>query len=545
MSARPAYPTVPRWSPFERSFYSQSEYGNPIQDARLQVEFVAPSGRPHLVDGYWDGDLTWRVRFAPDERGGWTYRSRCSDRGNAGLHERIGSFECSEESHQTSFETHGMLVLSPDGSHLTHADGKPYFLLADTAWNGPLKATSEEWASYLETRRHQGFTAVLWASTQRMDSSHGNVDGMLAYSGRDKIHIEPRFFQRLDSCARLVHRSGLLSAPVLLWATDEVDQSTNTDGTTIDVLPEDQAILLGRYMVARWGAFPVIWILGGDGNYQGEHAARWQRIGRAIFTSRPHAPVILHPKSFHLPNVEFAEEEWLDLWGYRTYGRTDSAAFDWLLAGPPSQVWQQPPTKPIINLEPARERRLDPPLSERIGTDEELRPWLYWSALVAPPAGLTYSASSVWRWDDGSAESHSDGHQGAVRDWRSALHLPGARQVAQLVGLLTMMEWWRLRPSPDLVVSQPGMSDRRRTILAACSEAGDLALIYVPCDRFVILNLTRLKPALSAFWFCPRTGARLPAESPANSHLSEFMTPSDGDWVLVFMDVISIPARQA
>ena len=30
-------------------------------------------------------------------------------------------------------------------------------------------------------------------------------------------------------------------------------------------LPEDEAVLLARYEVARWAAYPVVWILAGDG----------------------------------------------------------------------------------------------------------------------------------------------------------------------------------------------------------------------------------------------------------------------------------------
>ena len=560
MSSRPAYPTIPRWCTFERSFYSQCEYANAIQDVRLQVEFSAPSGRHLLVDGFWDGGLTWRVRFAPDERGRWTYRSRCSDRANGGLHGRVGSFECDEETRQTPFETHGMLVAAPDGSHLTHADGKPYFFFADTAWNGPLQAPYQVWSDYLQARRDQGFTAVLWAATQWTGSPGGDRDGLPAYSGYDKLLIEPRFFQKLDPYVRLVQRCGMFSVPVLLWAAAQNGGEAPAEAGALNTLPEDQAILLGRYIVARWGAFPVIWILAAGGDYAGAGAARWQRIGRAIFSARPHAPVMLHPKCFHLPAAEFAAEPWLDLWSYQSSERTDLAALDWLLAGPPSEIWQQAPARPVINLQPAQERlggRLNLSQAGAVGgagggivedavagVAEGVRPWLYWSVLVSPPAGMVYSTLDVWHWDGGAAAAPGAAQPGAVPLWQAALRLPGAMQAAQLAGLLAMMEWWRLRPAPFLVVRQPGAFDRSRTILAACSVAGDMALVYIPFDRTITLNLTPLQPSLSAFWFCPRTGARLPAGSPAIVRAAEYTTPTEGDWALVFMDVIAIPARR-
>lgn len=55
---------------------------NPFLDFRLQVEFIAPSGRRFDVPGFFDGDgkgrgegNVWRVRFTPDQAGTWRYRA--------------------------------------------------------------------------------------------------------------------------------------------------------------------------------------------------------------------------------------------------------------------------------------------------------------------------------------------------------------------------------------------------------------------------------------------------------------------------------------
>ncbi|MFW2404642.1 MAG: chitobiase/beta-hexosaminidase C-terminal domain-containing protein, partial [Gammaproteobacteria bacterium] len=53
---------------------------NPFLDYRLQVTFQAPSGATYNIPGFFDGDgnggstgSVWRVLFAPDEAGTWTY----------------------------------------------------------------------------------------------------------------------------------------------------------------------------------------------------------------------------------------------------------------------------------------------------------------------------------------------------------------------------------------------------------------------------------------------------------------------------------------
>jgi hypothetical protein len=71
------------------------------------------------------------------------------------LHHQSGQFECVAPLGGTPFERHGPLRVSDNRRYLTHADGTPFLWLADTAWNGPLKATDGEWDDYLRERTRQ------------------------------------------------------------------------------------------------------------------------------------------------------------------------------------------------------------------------------------------------------------------------------------------------------------------------------------------------------------------------------------------------------
>src|SRR5579864_9401593 len=103
----------------------------------------------HRIGGFWDGGTTWRVRFAPDEIGHWTFATLCSDAANGGLQAQVGEFECGVPEGKTPFAQHGPLRLSANRRYFVHADGTPFFFLSDTAWNGPLRATPDEWDHYL------------------------------------------------------------------------------------------------------------------------------------------------------------------------------------------------------------------------------------------------------------------------------------------------------------------------------------------------------------------------------------------------------------
>ena len=537
MSAhRGPHSLVPRWGRTEIALRSTITYANPIQDATLDATFVSPSGRALVVPGFWDGAGSWRVRFSPGEEGTWRYTTACSDAGNAGLHRQTGSFECGAPLAGNRFAEHGPLRLSANRRYLVHADGTPFFWLCDTAWNGPLLSTPEEWAYYLAERARQRFTATQWVATHWLASPEGDLEGQKAYSGQERIAVNPRFYQRLDGKLEAINRAGLLAVPVMLWAAEWSDPTVNALNPGYS-LPEDQAILLARYMVARWGAYAVTWILPGDGNYGGSKAGRWQHIGRAVFGEGPHAPVSLHPCGMHLPVEEFRDEAWLDITGYQSGHGDDDPTLAWITSGPPAQAWRQDPPRPFINLEPPYENHIAYQSKQRFDA-YKVRRALYWSLLNAPTAGVSYGGHGVWGWDDGTQPPTHHASTGVPLPWAQALQMLGAEQLAILAGLFESIEWWRLQPAPAMLAVQPGTDAPARYVSAAASAEGDLALIYSPVEQRIALAAEAVSPDVRAGWVNPRTGRRLPAAAtgPGPSGApgeSLFEAPDAGDWVLL------------
>ena len=490
---------VPLHSRFETAFESVVAYDNPVQDVGVSVEFTGPLGVSR-ADAFWDGDHWWRVRFSPFEAGRWSWRTLCTNPDDAGLQEQQGQFDCIEEPSQKHWLVSGPLQVSKDHRHLEYANGKPFFWLADTAWNGPLKATEGDWDIYLTDRARKGFTAIQCVATQWLGAS-ADAEGRTAYTNPDRIRIEPVFFHRLDRRIARINDFGLVAAPVLAWAATWCEAGLHLNPGTS--LADDQLILFIRYLISRYGAHQVVWILAGDGSYDGAEAERWRRIGRATLAGSNRLATI-HPAARLWVDQEFDSEAWYSFNGYQSgqWNNADSAR--WMNGERPGAV-----RRPTIDLEPCYEDHR--PLNAEGGRIDarDVRRACYWSLLAAPVAGVSYGAHGVWSWEALSAVPLHHPKSGAARPWSENIHLPGSTSMSHLRNILESIDWWRLNPCPEMLTAQPGIDDPLRFVAAASAPERDLALIYAPEGGPIEIRADLLAESLEVFCFDPASGIQL------------------------------------
>jgi hypothetical protein len=506
-------PLVAKWGRFEQSFKSSASYSNALQKARLAVVFTSPAGETNSVEGFWDGGKTWKVRFSPDQPGRWTFKTTCSDANNTGLHNQSGEFTCTAASGKSLFEQHGHVRVARDRRHFEHADGTPFLWLADTVWNGARASTPADWETYARTRAGQKFNVAQWIVAPGMDFKKES-----AFTGKETIAINPEFFQRLDAKIETINRAGLLSAIVPLGATSDAD-----------ALPEDQAALLLRYVIARWQGDDIAWIVQCEGDSVAKNINRWRRLGQKVFGNQAHAPVIFFPGQNDWLFDEFRKEAWVDAFGYQNLDLGD-VALKYLFAGPASAEWKNEPAHPVICLAPPAENSAGPQASQRVSADE-IRRSLWWALLNEPTAGVTYAAEGVMNWDT-AADTTAAGAD-ALPAWHKSLFLQGAKQMAHVEKFFGGLEFWRLRPAPKFIAMQPGGLQPKRFIAAAGTDEKDISLVYVPEDRTLEIFMTALPPSPSVTWFNPRTGENSPAVAVVSEPKCQFPTPDPGDWVLV------------
>jgi hypothetical protein len=517
--SRPA--EVHRWGRWQGTFTSEVGRENPVQDVSLAVDLTSPSGVRHRASGFWDGDRTWRVRFSPDEVGLWQYETSASDERDAWLHAQRGTFTCGPYEGENPLYWHGQVRVAPSGHYLEHADGTPFFFLADTCWNGPHLSQAEEWDDYLADRSGKRFSAVLFTAPHFRGLAE-NAEGRTAFSGRERIVIDHTFFQRLDRAVDAINERGLLAVPLLLHGGKDTERNSGF------FLPEDQAVLLTRYMIARYDAHHVLWDLVAEAEFNGGGARYWKRVANAVFADGRHHPVTLHPHGMDWALYQFVDDPWMDVVGYQSAHGDNEAYLRWIPEGPPSSSWNLKPARPFINLEPPYEGHLAYHSGQPFDA-ATVRRHIFWSLFASPVAGVAYGGHGVWGWDDGTGTPFAHEQTGPSPSWREALNLPGAASLRHLAELMDSLPWWTFVPAPELLATQPGKDDPRLTVIASRGDGGRLGLVYIPRGSKARLNLG--SPAsVQATWIDPPSGAR---QAATVSNDGPVTTPDGEDWLLL------------
>ncbi|HWQ15453.1 MAG TPA: DUF4038 domain-containing protein [Roseiflexaceae bacterium] len=470
------------WREAEITLAAERAYPNPYTDVEAWAEFAHTSGLTLRRPAFWDGGRTWKIRFAsPLDHGRWRWRTFCSA-ADAGLAGRSGEIACERlPAGGTRFEQHGFWRMAPGGRSLVHADGTPALLAADTAWALPWRATEEQVRVYAADRQAKGFNAALLMSVQPDMDARGPRD-RTADEGFDigfddlqdghLTRLNPSYFQQLD---RLL---AILLAYEIVPVLQPVFMGFGWKGLRVagPVVPPAEYARYCRYLVARYGARPVIYLVGGDGSgYEPQVAAggaeveRWDAYGQ---------PTGIHYRP-HADNRAHQDAPWLD--------------FQWCQTGHSGEhipervadMWRNTPAKGVANGEPTYEHG---------GRRGRAAGWWQgheaWSNLCAGGTmGVVYGAGSLWQWRLHPDEpGHAPYFLAEGAGWRQALDFEGARYVGLVARILDGLPFADMAPNWQVTLGRRGLLVAGRLFIGYAEEGGPLMLFgdQVPlCYRVV------------------------------------------------------------
>lgn len=155
------------------------------------------------------------------------------------------------------------IVVSENRGFLVTESGKPFFWLADTAWELFHRLTIEEAELYLENRRERGFNVIQAVALAEFDGLQTpNAYGELPLTDLDPARPNEAYFQHVDAVVGLAAEKGLYIGLLPTWG----DKVVRLWGTGPVVFNPQNARLFGEFLGWRYcEQANVIWILGGDG----------------------------------------------------------------------------------------------------------------------------------------------------------------------------------------------------------------------------------------------------------------------------------------
>ena len=295
-----------------------------------------------------------------------------------------------------------------------------------------------------------------------------------------------------------------------------------------------------RYIIARWGAYPVIWCMAGEARQPhysldddspkrleiiSEQQKKWTEIATYVRSNDPFKRLItIHPcpgdGSWASKDV-LKDSKLFDIDMLQTdhFGKNILE----LSLKKLQESLETKPTKPVINSEVCYEGIA--------GTNwQETQRFLFWSHILSGAAGHTYGAEGVWNFKKEmryeNKANFSDTH------WVEAMSFLGSYQIGLGKKFLENFEWNKFESHPEWVIPHWTETDIFLPYCVGIPES--TRIIYIPAVYFHLWDSFKLKEIkiikierninYQAYYFNPRTGI--------TSEIMDVMPNKSGEWVL-------------
>ena len=254
--------TVERWGLFEVSVRGTSE-GNPFVERNIRATFEGMHERV-TVDGFYDGDGIYKVRFMPAFEGDYAYTIE----GNYGGEAAGGSFTVLS----ASGNNHGPVHVA-NMYHFAYADGTPYYSIGTTCYVWDLQP-DERIAETLQALKNSAFNKIRFCVFPKhydynlgeprsypyegtpMDSSVLTRENFQQYTFKtegnsfDYTRFNPAHFRHVEWCIEQLQQLGVEADIIMMHPYDRWGFCTMT---------KEQDDLYWKYAIARFAAYRNVW----------------------------------------------------------------------------------------------------------------------------------------------------------------------------------------------------------------------------------------------------------------------------------------------
>ena len=436
----------------ELPFVAANAHEDPFNTITLDVVFTDPNGRELRVPAFWAGGQAWKVRYASSVVGAHRFRSECSDTRDGGLHSITGVVQIKPYAGKNPLYVHGPIRVAADKRYFEHADGTPFFWLADTWWMGLCHRLHwpDEFATLAADRKAKGFNVIqivagLYPDMHPFDPRGANETGYPWEA--EYARIRPEYFDAADKRLEYLVDQGFSPCIVGAW------------GYFMSWMGVEKTKQHWRYLIARYGALPVSWCAAGEANLpwylakgfpydDRQQVTQWTEVMRSIRATDPyHRPLTIHPTGIGRLSARHATDDpaLLDFDMLQTpHGQRDAVE-------PTVRTMQESyadkPTMPVIDGEAAYEM-----LGDSLPTQWTRQ--MFWLCMTNGAAGHTYGANGIWQCNrPGEPHGPSPHHNGGVgygkTPWSEAMNLHGSAQMGNGKKLFERFAWQDFAPHPE------------------------------------------------------------------------------------------------
>jgi hypothetical protein len=265
--------SIARWDHIELNLPGPAA-GNPFVDVTLTATFRY-GHRAVTVDGFYDGEGSYKVRFMPDELGAWTWTTASSA---PALNDKSGSFQCIAP----QAGNRGPVSVR-DGFHFGYADGAPFVECGTTCYAWAFQA-EETQRQTIETLAASPFNKLRMCLFPKWYQHNRKEPPMYPFprSGEtnDYSTFNPAYFQHLDRLILELRRIGIEADLILFHPYDKWGYQS---------MPAEVDDRYLRYVIARFSAFRnVWWSLANEFDLmKSKTSTDWDRYARIVTESDP------------------------------------------------------------------------------------------------------------------------------------------------------------------------------------------------------------------------------------------------------------------
>lgn len=421
------------------------------------------------------------------------------------------------------------LRISGDRRHLVDTLGKPFLMKEISAWGLIQSLSEDEAAEFMDAVKAKGFNTLLVSVIsydQRFAGAPPSWSSIFPFFSRwNFATYNLPYFRHVDRVLAMAQAKGLLVllVPAYLGYSEDPSQgwAAALQGATNSAR---KSLQYGQFLGARYRLFRnIIWVAGGDNSASGALKQHLKNIIKGIKLSDSHLwtghfdASIGHVLS--TDNSDFASD--IDIDGL--YAWTEAQLGE---RGPQYKLELErfAQGKPLLQLDQSYEE--DAPRFDD-NTDPQWIRRKNYDGLLSGCAGTSFSPGT------------RDNQLYTFKNWRPLMSTQGMREAKIAFDLFESRAWQTLEPDRDsrLVIEGRGDFGSRDYACAARTKNGNTAIVYVPSERTIKLDMTQISGSSAmAWWYDPQLGASYLSGYYPTSGTQSFTTPDAGDWVLIVDD---------